>query len=308
MPFFSVIIPTYNRAILLQEALKSVFAQEYRDFEVLVVDDGSIDETEEKVRQFDSAIQFLRQQNRGPGAARNLGIQSARGAYVTFLDSDDLWFPWTLATFARIIQMEKEPSWIMGRSTKFVLPNDLTAVRQMGLKYTAYPDYFASSRNETWVPGCGVAIRRDILQEVGGFTDRWVNGEDSDLWLRLGVARKFIHLQAPNTLAYRCHPNTAVANTQRTLEGMQHLINQEKSGRYPGGPVRCLERLRILTRHTRPGSQEVGRAGRVRNAWEIYRDSFAWNARLGRCKYLVGFGLKLVSDLAGRSAAGKMTE
>jgi glycosyltransferase involved in cell wall biosynthesis len=294
MPLFSVIIPTYNRAALLQAALESVFAQEFRDFEVLVVDDGSTDETETVVNGFGSRPQYLRQQNNGPGAARNFGIQAAQGTYVTFLDSDDLWFRWTLAAYAEAIRRENNPAWIMGKPFRFQSPDELRDCQPETLRHRSYPDYLASSVADVWVPGCGVAIRRDVLQPVRGFTNQWINAEDSDLWLRLGEAKTFIVVDAPATLAYRCHPSSAVANLQKTWEGMTHLLDQEKAGRYPGGHARKMERWRILCRHTRAGSKDMLRSGRKTEAWKLYRQTFVWNVRLGNWKYLIGFGALLV--------------
>jgi glycosyltransferase involved in cell wall biosynthesis len=296
-PFFSVVIPTYNRATLLREALASVLAQEYSDFEVVVVDDGSTDETEAVVRASGLPAQFLRQTNSGPGATRNRGIQAARGVYVTFLDSDDLWFPWTLATFAQIIRQENNPSWIVGAPREFRSPAELTTCRREAIRQTSYRDYLASSGVDAWVPGCGAVIRRDVLQSAGGFTDKWINAEDSDLWLRLGEAKNFIHLQSPHTLAYRCHANTAVANSRRLWDGMQNLIAQESEGNYPGKQIRQKDRWRILTRHTRSGSKALSQAGWNREAWGLYRDTFTWNIRLGNWKYLVGFWPHLAVNL-----------
>src|SRR5262245_53825606 len=97
-PQFSVIIPTHNRLCLLQRALGSVRNQTFRDYEVIVVDDGSSDGTWNYLGSLVPFIKALRQENRGPGPARNLGATHATGSYLAFLDSDDLWFPWTLAT------------------------------------------------------------------------------------------------------------------------------------------------------------------------------------------------------------------
>src|ERR1700742_4118116 len=99
MPLFSVIIPTYNRCAFIGRALDSVLSQEGCDLEVIVVDDGSTDGTPEMLGRYDRQIQILKQSNKGPGAARNRGLQEASGEYVAFLDSDDLWFPWTGETY-----------------------------------------------------------------------------------------------------------------------------------------------------------------------------------------------------------------
>ena len=113
-PFFSTIIPTYNRAHLLEATLDSALAQEFDGHEVIVVDDGSTDETPDLLARYADRVCLLRQDQRGPGAARNLGIRRARGTYLTFLDSDDLWFPWTLATFERAIREHGSPSFLVG--------------------------------------------------------------------------------------------------------------------------------------------------------------------------------------------------
>jgi hypothetical protein len=105
-PLVSVVVPTYDRAALVGEAIASALAQDIDDLEVVVVDDGSTDGTREVVSRFDSRVRYLRQRNRGAAAARNLGVAAARGRYVAFLDSDDVWVPEKLsvelAIFARL--------------------------------------------------------------------------------------------------------------------------------------------------------------------------------------------------------------
>ena len=119
MPFFSVVIPSYNRGAFIEATLDSVFAQEFRDFEVIVVDDGSTDDTLERLQLYRERMTLLRQQNKGPGAARNLAVRHASGDYIAFLDSDDLWFPWTLATYFRIIGKCDRPALVAGRLRYF---------------------------------------------------------------------------------------------------------------------------------------------------------------------------------------------
>jgi glycosyltransferase involved in cell wall biosynthesis len=123
-PFFSIIIPTYNRADLIAATLRSVQAQEFAEFEVLVVDDGSKDNTAEVVRPFvaDSRFQYLPKMNAERGAARNYGLDRARGEYVIFLDSDDLFHPNHLATLhAAIGTMQPRPNFI---ATKYDFDRD----------------------------------------------------------------------------------------------------------------------------------------------------------------------------------------
>src|SRR4051812_32406172 len=138
MPFFSIVIPTFNRARLLREALESVFAQEFTDYEVLVVDDGSTDDTQAELARHGERVRVLRQENQGQGAARNLGIEHATGSYVVFLDSDDVWFPWTLAVWRQAIHMYGGPSVVMGTPETFQHTEELTRVRSEPLRAHAF--------------------------------------------------------------------------------------------------------------------------------------------------------------------------
>src|SRR5262249_33550585 len=119
MPLFSVIVPTFNRAALLVNTLESVFSQRFRDFEIIVVDDGSTDETMDYLHSLGKQVRVFRQSNWGAGAARNLGARRAQGEYLAFLDSDDLWFPWTLEVYRDVIRERRDPSFIAGKRYLF---------------------------------------------------------------------------------------------------------------------------------------------------------------------------------------------
>src|SRR5947209_7148502 len=109
MPFFSVILPTFNRAHLIERALKSLLAQTYRDFECMIVDDGSTDDTFSVVRPYllqDERLRYHFAQNRGLAGARNIGIATTSGTFVTFLDSDDMYAPTHLETRAQALDSQ----------------------------------------------------------------------------------------------------------------------------------------------------------------------------------------------------------
>src|SRR5215472_3180740 len=127
-PLFSIIIPTFNRRELLAIALDSVLAQRGCDFEIFVVDDGSSDKTPEYVKSIGSRVKLLEQSRAGPGAARNLAAKSASGRYLAFLDSDDLWFPWTLEVYREVIRTWPEPSFVAGKPKQFADERELTTV------------------------------------------------------------------------------------------------------------------------------------------------------------------------------------
>ncbi len=293
MPLFSVIIPTYNRADLLRETLDSVLAQSFKDYEIIVVDDGSTDATEAVVQSYGGRIHFLRQQNRGPGAARNLGLRHATGTYVAFLDSDDLWFPWTLETYRQLIAKTGEPAFIAGKPRLFTDAAELNTVKpEPPLNYLAFQDYFQSGDEWRWWGVSSFVVRRAELEQAGGFTNEWINGEDADLAMRLGEAQGFVQILAPATFAYRRHPTNATKNMGKTLAGAQWLVQAERCNRYGGGPLRAGERWRIITRHIRPAMLGCLQSGLLDEAWRLYGNTFWWHLKLGRWKFLLGFPVK----------------
>ena len=304
---FSVVIPTHNRAGFLPETLESVFAQEERDFEILIVDDGSTDGTPEILKRYAGRIEILRQENRGPAAARNLGIARARGEYVAFLDSDDRWFPWTLAVYREAIERNGSPAMIAGTHVDFRSGEQPSVPARAAVEMRVFADYLATARAALWLGTCGVAIRTDALRSVGGFASHAFNAEDSDLWLRLGTQPGFIHIASPPVFAYRRHDASAVASQLNSFLGTMEMIAREKSGGYPGRRSRCIERFEILTRHTRPLSVACVLAGLPRETVKIYRSTFVWNLRLGRLRYLAALPWLFLRRLVWRSKPSAKT-
>lgn len=289
MPFFSVIIPTFNREDLISKALNSVIDQNLSDFEIIVVDDGSTDRTLDVLISYGSRIKIIQQKNEGPGKARNLGIAHAEGKYIVFLDSDDLWFPWTLSTYKHVITEHGFPSLVAGAPIQFHNEDEIKFVQPLPLKIEVFSDYFASSKRSLWLQPGAVAIRADILRAVGGFTELRINGEDCDLWAKLGTAKGFIYIQTPPVYAYRRHQNSAIAHYDKTYQGMFYLIDREKSSQYPGASDRQQERLEILTRHIRPVSLKAAHEYEAKIAWELYFKTFRWHLSLKRVRYLIAF-------------------
>jgi hypothetical protein len=293
---FSVIIPTFNRANLLREALESVERQEFQDIEIIVVDDGSTDNLSPVIDEFQDRVTFIRQDNAGPGPARNRGAQAARGDYLAFLDSDDLWFPWTIGTFAQLIKGHGSPAILSAHLIPFYDAPELAAVQKQPVQAESHPDYFASSSRGFFV-GAGMAvIRRDEFLKTGGFRTGHVNAEDHDLILRMGTAPGFVQVLEPVTLAWRRHPGSATIDTQRTFEGVRYLVEQERAGAYPGGSTRARERREIICRHVRPVVIERGANGFRPQAWQLYRSTLGWHALQGRWRFLAGFPLKAVCN------------
>ena len=183
MPRVSVIIPTYNRAALVKEAVASVLAQTYRDFELLVVDDGSTDGTLEALAAFGGKIRVLASPDRGGvSAARNAGIAAAQGEWLAFLDSDDLWLPEKLArqmafmeANSRLLLSQTEEIWVR-RGVKVNPPR--THKKEGGR-------IFLRSLERCLVSPSAAVLHRRLLDEHGGFDEDLPAAEDYDLWLRL---------------------------------------------------------------------------------------------------------------------------
>jgi glycosyltransferase involved in cell wall biosynthesis len=291
MPYFSIIIPTYNRLSLLQQTLKSVLAQQFADFEVIVVDDGSTDETREWLAKQNGNVRVLTQKNRGTGVARNLGIKHASGRYAAFLDSDDVWFPWTLATYAQVIQNHDEPSFVTGLPFVFTSVDQLARAVPCKIRVESFPDYYASADAWRWFSASSFVIRRDRLKAVGGFHEEW-GSEDADLAMMLGVEKSFVHIVAPQTFGYREHLESLKVMPTYLLSGGRLMLKKEKNRLYPGGHSRERNRIEILTRQVRPLSLTCLWRGMNREAWELYGATFRWHVSLGRWKYLVAFPLK----------------
>lgn len=290
MPFFSIIIPTFNRGELALAALESVANQRCDDYEVIVVDDGSTDGTYECLRDY-KGIKVIQQPNAGPGAARNRGVAAARGRYIAFLDSDDLFFPWSLALYHEIIDSEREPAFLAGRPFQFTDPAEPAAVTEIAAGWQRYGDYLDSSQSWPWFGVSSFVIRTDAFRQAGGFAEKRMNGEDADLALRLGTAAGFIQVQELPTFAYRGHAGNIMAETSLNAIGIEHLVAQEMAGRYPGGPARHQQRREIITRHVRPHALACLESGRLRDGLRLYRQTILWNWRDRRLKFLLAFPL-----------------
>lgn len=298
MPLFSVVIPTYNRLSLLKEALASVGAQTFTDCEVIVVDDGSTDGTAEWLRQQPRLRSFV-QTNRGPGAARNRGAKEARGKYLAFLDSDDVWFPWTLKTFADAIERYHQPALLFGSSSEYFEGRGagIENASNMSIDCKHFSDYLASSECALFVGSGNCAVNRAQFLSSEGFVEGLLNAEDIDLFLRLGACPGFVQILKPFTLAYRRHAGGLTANHHAAVAGVSFLVEGERSERYPGSPGRARERRQIITRSVRSVSFAAVRHVSVAAAVCLYWKTLDWHLLARRMKYLAGFWVFVVAEL-----------
>ncbi len=216
MPAVSVVIPTYNRVHLLREAVESVFGQSFTDFETIVVDDGSTDDTRRVVLEYGERIRYFYQTNRGRSAARNSGLARANGRYVLFLDSDDLLLPRSLEVLATFLDSHPRVGVAYSNARLCdVKAHDLGAlvIEQPAVTKLGRADFLERLvlNNVVGAIHCAM-IRREWLDRVDpfGFDESLEVEEDADLWIRLVVAGcEFQHLNEM-TCVYRQHPGNTI--------------------------------------------------------------------------------------------------
>lgn len=243
MATVDVIIPCYNGAKYLSFALESVVAQSFDDWRILVVDDGSTDNTSEVtdpyLKRLGGKIHYIRQENRGVSAARNTAIEAATAEFLAFLDADDMWLPCRLADSLELMRRRPEIGLTYGGITL------IDAEGQTGQTFTG------SKNNEaTWiarqiycrdihVPCVTVTVRRKCIAETGAFDESMRVTEDRDLWFR--ITQRYQVGFIPRPLAYyRVSPDSMTTNPERMLQSQLLFIRRYYGSRGCGFSQRQL--------------------------------------------------------------------
>jgi len=195
--FVSVIIPTYNREYCLQKAIDSVLAQTYPYFELIVVDDGSEDNTCSLVQNCNAGIVYIRQENKGPAAARNRGVQAARHNLLAFLDSDD-WFAENKLE-VQATTMQKKPAYLISHTQETWYRNG-RILNQRRRHQKNSGDIFNQSLELCAVGMSTVMMHREIFERYGLFDEGYPCCEDYEYWLRISAEQKFLLVDWPLTL------------------------------------------------------------------------------------------------------------
>ncbi|MGB3638416.1 MAG: glycosyltransferase family 2 protein [Rivularia sp. (in: cyanobacteria)] len=213
-PQVTVVIPTYNRAHLVKDAVESVLNQTYQNFELIVIDDGSTDNTREVLAFYKDKLTYIYQENQGRSAARNHGIKLAQGEYIAFLDSDDVWFPDKLERQVPVLE-SAPPNVVLVHGYKCIVDQNLQPVPGWELKlrklYTlaekgeeTYENYLHSSCNFT----SSILVRKTAIIEIGCYDILIPSLQDLDLYLRLLLkGYNFAFISEPPLMKYRWHEN-----------------------------------------------------------------------------------------------------
>lgn len=190
----SVVLPVFNRSQWVCEAVDSVLAQTMRDFELIVVDDGSTDATPDALRHYGDRFRLLHQQNRGVSAARNRGVRHGRGKWIAFLDSDDVWLPEKLAAQAAFLQ--SRPAARICQTEEIWIRNNVRV--NPGRRHRKPSgDIFTASLALCLVSPSAVMMEKSLFMETGGFDESLPAAEDYDLWLRISLRHPVYLIDEP---------------------------------------------------------------------------------------------------------------
>ncbi len=250
MPRVSVIIPTFNAANYLEETLASVLGQTYKDIEVIVVDDGSTDNTAELVVKFGNRIRYVRQTNSsGPSWPRNVGICLAKGSLISFFDSDDVMLPDKIGSAVRLFERRPEIGMVF---TNFAVCDENGRVAP-GRFLDRY-DYFHSMNRfqvsekaflfrggdifdglffENFIGTSSVMVRKDVFSKIGLFDHGLRTSEDRDMWFRISKEYDAGYVEMVGHL-YRDRPGGISKRGAETLENRVKVIERHRTGAHSG--------------------------------------------------------------------------
>lgn len=258
----SVIIPTFNRYRLVGEAVASALAQQKVESEVIVVDDGSVDDTPSVLAAFGTAIRLVCQPHRGVSSARNTGIRAATGEWIAFLDSDDLWLPRKLRT--QLDFLGEQPRFKICQTEETWIRNG----RQLNPKsYHQKPKghCFPKLLERCLISPSAVVIHRELFDEVGFFDESLPACEDYDLWLRIGYRYPIGLVEEPLTIKRGGRPDQ-LSNTIPALDRFRILALAKLLQREPLSPNQQEQVLEALDRKCRIYSEGCRKRGRQAEA------------------------------------------
>ena len=273
---FSILMPVHNHQNYVGQAIDSVLAQTFKDYELFAIDDGSTDLSAAVLASYGTRIKFLQQSNQGPEVARNKAAALAQGEYLVFFDSDDYLFPFALETLDKVISSFGTPTLLMGSMERFQegaekpqeAPTDRT------IRVIKYPDYLSKTQA---VGTMAIVVRKSEFDAVGGLRnstpETWYC-DDNTLLLKVGTRGQSILIESPSISAYRQHGENSTKNTEAVANALIRLADSEREGAF-GGKERRADRYAYIG----------GRAA----AWAFY---YCWRA--GHRK----LALKLLSGTA----------
>lgn len=229
-PIVSIVIPAFNAEKYIRESIDSILTQTFKNYEIIVVDDGSTDGTRIIIQQSYPSVRYFLQKNGGPAKARNVGIKEARGEYIAFLDADDFWLPTKLEKQIQYFNQHPEVSFIFTENSMFdekgIVRHTLQK-RDRLLKRDIVRSIFMSSYLATPT----VIVRKTVFEEVGYFEENLFAAEDDNMWMRIAMKFKVGLIDEPLTMV-RINRGSLTHNMENIKRGViGHLELLEK--KYP---------------------------------------------------------------------------
>jgi glycosyltransferase involved in cell wall biosynthesis len=233
MPEVSVIITTFNRAHFLREAINSVLSQTYQDFEVVVVDDGSTDDTRETIKSYtDPRVKYIYQKNQGAGAARNTGLQASEGRLIALLDADDIWLPEKLELQIKALALNPRASVVY--SDMYFFGSKSSTTPETFFQWLKWPPPKGKVIDKMVVRSFGhpstLMTRREVFDTIGLFDENLPYCDDYDMLIRLAAYFEFEVVPLP-LVKYRLHPDQISHNLERVIAN--HLTVFAKARQLP---------------------------------------------------------------------------
>lgn len=245
LPRVSVITPAYNAARFLGEMIESVRRQTFQDWELVIVDDGSTDDTVAVIERFaaDRRIRLLRQPNAGPSAARNHGMRAARGSFFAFLDSDDQWLPTFLEHQLGVFDAHPETALVTTTAYDLGGPHDGQSRRRPASDYPVLTleDII---RNDSAVFIMTV-FRREVFERIGGLDEAQWTSEDYDFWIRAALAGFAFRVSTQPLALYRRHEGSLSSDNARMLRGILHTYSKTRRACPSGSSARLAVEAQI---------------------------------------------------------------
>lgn len=263
-PLVSIIIPTYNRAHFLKEAINSVLSQTYKNWELIIVDDGSTDNTSEVVRGFaDKRIVYLKQENMGAPVARNRGIKESKGEYIAFLDSDDIWLPQKLQRQLEIFNTSRLNPRVVYTGIQYIDSKGSPKQRKKNALYRGNIFCYLLRKNVTTTSA--ILAKKECFDKCGLFDENLPSRQELDMLIRISLL--FSVDYAPEILTLeRIHDERITADMDKKIKGREMLLGKI----YPQ-----LKNHRILLAKYLYGTGELYlKNGKLREGKDYIRRSF----------------------------------
>ncbi len=281
-PFISVIVPTFNRANLLKETMDSVRNQTFRNFEIIVVNDGSTDGTDEWLRN-QTDLRVIEQSNLGIATARNNGAAAARGAWLAFLDHDDLWAPDKLVIQAEFVRNNSDLALVAARHVRLGKPYS-EPKRPQWIK----GDLFVKEYSQSFIHTSSVMIRRDVFGRIGGFPTKYRFADEFDVWLKIAAAYPIAYFERPLVFIRFYESNTSHNRIGVRTDTYDILLRHYDPERIPSRTF-----LKTLSDHDISFGRAYLQAGNLPEAMKWFRQSLLRTPlRLRSWRYYLRYKIK----------------